>query len=105
MLEIVKMLLGIDATDTLKDELLNHFISQALMAGLSYCNVTSLSIEYNGTIADLAVYLYKNKDSVGYSQKTEGERGITFESGGGAIPENIKLSLPLPRIKVGASDV
>ena len=97
MLEIVKMLLEI--SDDSKDELLNHFINQALMVALSYCNTSALSTEYDGTIADLAVYLYKNKDSVGYSQKTEGERGITFESG--AIPEYIKLALPIPKIKVG----
>ena len=101
MLEIVKMLLEI--SDDSKDELLNHFISQALMVAISYCNVSELSTGYDGTIADLAVYLYKNKDSVGYSQKTEGERGITFESG--AIPEYIKLALPIPIMKVGAYNV
>jgi len=96
MLEIVKMLL--ETPDSSRDELLNHYINQALMVALSYCNVTELSTEYDGTLADLAIYLYKNRDSVGYKQKTEGERGITFENG--AIPEYIKLSLPLPKIKV-----
>lgn len=99
MLEIVKMLLGIDVADTSKDGILNHFINQALKLALSYCNVIELSAEYDGTIAELAVYLYKNKDSVGYKQKTEGERSITFEGGG--IPEYIKSALPLPKIKVG----
>lgn len=103
MLEIVKMLLGIDVADTSKDTILNHFINQALKLVLSYCNVIELPAEFDGTIAELAVYLYKNKDSVGYKQKTEGERSITFEGGG--IPEYIKSVLPLPRIKVGTSDV
>ena len=99
MLEIVKMLLGIDEADTSKDMILNHFINQAIRLALSYCNVSELSAEYDGEIADLAVFLYKNKDSVGYKQKTEGERSVTYESGG--IPENIKSALPLPKIKVG----
>lgn len=99
MLEIVKMLLGIDAADTSKDMILNHFINQALRLALSYCNVSELSAVYDGAIADLAVFLYKNKDSVGYRQKAEGERSVTYEGGG--IPENIKSALPLPKIKVG----
>lgn len=99
MLDIVKMLLGIELIDTSKDGILNHFINQALKVALSYCNVTELSAEYDGTIADLAVYLYKNKDSVGYKQKTEGERSVTYEGSG--VPEYIKSTLPLPRIKVG----
>ncbi|MEA4987648.1 MAG: phage head-tail connector protein [Anaerovorax sp.] len=102
MLETLKMLLGIDLVDTSKDNILNHFINQALRLALSYCNVTELSTEYNGTIADLAKYLYLNKDSVGYEQKVEGERSITYESG---IPEYIKLALPMPKIKVGAYSV
>lgn len=99
MLDIVKMLLGIEAYDDLKDGILNHFINQALKVALAYCNVAELPTEYDDTIADLAVYLYKNKDSVGYKQKTEGERSVTFEGGG--IPEYIKSALPLPKIKVG----
>ncbi len=99
MLEIVKMLLGIDIADTSKDMILNHFINQALRLALSYCNGSELPAEYDGAIADLAVFLYKNKDSVGYKQKTVGERSVIYEGGG--IPENIKSALPLPKIKVG----
>ena len=99
MLEIVKMLLDIDYSDTSKDDILNHYISQALMVALVYCNVTELPADYDGTIADLAVYLYKNRDSVGYKQRVQGERSVLFEGGG--IPESIKSALPLPRIKVG----
>lgn len=102
MIEIVKMLLNIDVADTSKDAILNHFVNQALKLTLSYCNVTILSNDYDGTIAELAVFLYKNKDNVGYKQKTEGERSITFETGG--IPEYIKVALPIPKIKVGCSD-
>lgn len=99
MLEIVKMLLDIDVTDTSKDSILNHFITQALKVALAYCNVLELSTEYDDTIADLAVYFYNNRDSVGYRQMAQGERSVTFEGGG--IPEYIKSALPLPKIKVG----
>ncbi|MCO5385360.1 MAG: phage head-tail connector protein [Desulfosporosinus sp.] len=99
MLEIVKMLLGIEVSDTSKDGILNHFINQALKTALAYCNVTELPPEYDDTIADLAVYFYKNRDSLGYKQQVQGERSITFEGNG--IPEFIKSALPLPKIKVG----
>jgi hypothetical protein len=99
MLEIVKMLLGIEASDTSKDEILNHFISQALKSALAYCNVTELLPEQDDTIADLAVYFYKNRDSLGYKQQIQGDRSVTFEGGG--IPVYIKSALPLPKIKVG----
>ena len=99
MLEVVKMLLGIVVADTSKDDILNHFITQALKIALGYCNLTELPAEYDDTIADLAAYLYNNRDSVGYKQKVQGERSITFEDGG--IPEYIKSALPVPKIKVG----
>ena len=99
MLEIVKMLLSIETSDTSKDDLLNHFINQALKSALAYCNVTELLPEHDDTIADLAVYFYKNRDSLGYKQQIQGDRSVTFEGGG--IPEYIKSALPLPKIKVG----
>ena len=99
MLEIVKMLLGIEAIDTSKDGILIHFINQALKSALAYCNVTELLPEHDDTIADLAVYFYKNRDSLGYKQQIQGDRSVTFEGGG--IPEYIKSALPLPKIKVG----
>jgi len=99
MLEIVKMLLSIETYDTSKDDLLNHFINRAIKTALAYCNVTELSPEHDDTIADLAVYFYKNRDSLGYKQQVQGERSVTFEGGG--IPEYIKSALPLPKIKVG----
>lgn len=99
MLELVKLLLGIETFDISKDDLINHFINQASKIALVYCNVTELPSEHDDTIADLAVYFYKNRDSLGYKQQVQGERSVTFEGGG--IPEFIKMALPLPRIKVG----
>lgn len=96
------MLLGIDISYTLKDNILNHYLNKAVSIVLGYCNVVSIDTKYNDIVADFAVYLYKNKDSVGYKQNTEGERSIQYEIG---IPANIKQALPLPKIKVGGCDV
>ncbi|MBW7572432.1 phage head-tail connector protein [Caproiciproducens faecalis] len=101
MLELVKMLLGIDSTDTSKDKVLDHYITQANKMALLYCNVAAL-VGYDDTVAELTVYLYKNRDSKGYTQKTEGEKSIAFELG---IPESIKAVLPVPKITVGVADV
>jgi hypothetical protein len=99
MIETVKMLLGIDSTDTSKDNILNHYINQALKMALFYCNVSDL-VGYDDTIADFAAYLYKNKDSLGYKQKTEGEKSASYESG---IPAFIKAALPTPKVTVGGA--
>ena len=61
--------------------------------------MTEFLPEQDDTIADLAVYFYKNRDNLGYKQQVQGERSVTFEGGG--IPEFIKSALPLPKIKVG----
>ena len=57
MLEIVKMILEIAASDTSKDGILNHFINQALKSALAYCNVTELVPEHDDTIADIGSLL------------------------------------------------
>jgi len=97
MLEIMKMLLGIDVSDILKDNILNHYLNKARDIILGYCNVDMLPVQYDEVVADYAVYLYKNRDSEGMLKKTEGEKSIIYD---GAIPQSIKLALPLPKIKV-----
>jgi hypothetical protein len=97
-LDLLKRLLGVDLTDVSKDDILTHFLNKARSNILGYCNVDTLPVEYDETVVDYAVYLYKNKDSVGLMQKQEGERSASYEPG---IPQSIRLSLPLPRIKVG----
>ena len=97
MLELMKLLLGISTTDISLDTLLNHFIDKSNTILTGYCNVDILPENYNNVIAQYAVYLYKNRDSEGLTQKTEGEKSVVYE---GAIPASIKLQLPLPRVKV-----
>lgn len=96
-IELMKTLLEIDTLDTTKDNIFEHYINRALQNVLKYCNVQELPIELDGVIVDYAIYLYKNKDSVGMVKKTQGDRGVTYETG---IPESIKAALPLPKIKV-----
>ena len=96
-LELIKSLLNIDSLDTSKDNILEHYLNKAYRTILSYCNVDVLSDVYDSIIVDYAIYLYKNKDNAGVISKRQGERSVTLETG---IPEQIKQSLPLPKIRV-----
>ncbi|SDL24574.1 phage head-tail connector protein [Natronincola ferrireducens] len=98
MLELMKELLEIDLIDSTKDHVLNHFLKKACEVSLGYCNVSELPDKYDDTIVDFAVYLYRNRNNTGLIQKREGEKNATFEIG---VPEEIKLALPPPKIKVG----
>lgn len=97
MLELMKLLLGIQSTDTSLDTLLNYFLDKSTEVILGYCNINLLPEQYDNVVAEYAAYLYKNRDAEGLLRKSEGEKSVAYE---GAIPETIKLALPKPRIKV-----
>ncbi|MCE5344502.1 MAG: phage head-tail connector protein [Eubacteriales bacterium] len=97
MLELVKLLLGILPEDTTKDTLLTHFIEQARLAACACCNVDELSDVYDGTIAELAAYLYRHRENVGVHTQKQGERSSTYEDG---LPQSILAALPLPKVRV-----
>ena len=97
MLELMKLLLGIDSYNVTLDDLLNHFINKARVIVIGYCNIDILPEQYDTVVSQYAAYLYKNRDSEGLLKKTEGEKSVIYE---GAIPYSIRLQLPLPRIKV-----
>ncbi|MET3212157.1 UNVERIFIED_CONTAM: hypothetical protein ABIC26_005173 [Paenibacillus sp. PvR008] len=97
-MDLMKRLLGMEPTDISKDDILIHYLNKARGNILGYCNVANLPVEYDDVMIDYAVYLYKNRDSVGLTHKQEGERSATYETG---IPASILLALPLPKIKVG----
>ena len=97
MLELMKLLIGIDSYNDSLDALLNHFINKARAIILGYCNINILAEEYDSAVVQYAVYLYKNRDSEGLLKKTEGEKSVIYES---EIPCSIRLQLPLPKIKV-----
>jgi hypothetical protein len=97
-LDLLKRLLGVEVTDVSKDVIFTHFLNKARSNILGYCNVVALPLEYDDTVVDYAMYLFKNKDSVGLTDKQEGERSASYEPG---IPQSTRLALPLPKIKVG----
>lgn len=96
-LELMKDILNLDINDFSKDTILEHYLNRAKQSILTYCNVDILDIKYNSVIVDYAVYLYQNRSNTGLTSKKQGERSISLEQG---IPEQIKQSLPLPKIKV-----
>ncbi len=97
-LTLMKELLGVPVEDTSKDNILNHYLNRSRQIILAYCNVSEIPLKYNEVIVEFAIYLYKNRNNIGMTNKREGERSANFEVG---IPENIRLALPLPKIKVG----
>lgn len=101
MLEVLKILLGIETDDYGRDNILNYYLQQARLMAEGYCNVLELPERYDSTIINLALYLYRNQDVLGYSQKTEGERSVGFCSSD--IPDFIKSALPQPRILIGGA--
>lgn len=101
MLEVLKILLGIGTDDTGKDAILQYYLQQARLMAEGYCNITEIPERYDSTVINLALYLYRNQDALGYSQKTEGERSVGFNSSD--IPDFIKTALPQPRIVIGGA--
>ena len=101
MLEVLKILLRMESADTSKDALLQYYLQQARIMAEEFCNITELPERYDSTIINLAFYLYRNQDVLGYSQKSEGERSISLNSSG--IPDYIKEALPKPKIMIGGA--
>lgn len=90
ILDTVKSILNI--SDTSKDAILTHYITNAQNMANHYCNQTVTS--YDDALAELAVYLYRNKDAIGYKNISyTNDKSISFEIG---IPQSIKQALPIP---------
>ncbi|WP_342416694.1 phage head-tail connector protein [Paenibacillus sp. FSL R10-2782] len=98
LMNLMKRLLSMEPTDASKDDILIHYLNKARSNIYGYCNLVMLPVEYDHIMVDYAVYLFKNRDSVGLTNKQEGERSAAYEAG---IPASIRLALPLPKIKVG----
>ena len=99
MLEVLKILLGMATDDISKDAILQYHLQQARLVAEGYCNIIELAERYDSIVINLAYYLYRNQDVLGYSQKTEGERSVGFTSSD--IPDYIKEALPKPKIVIG----
>lgn len=97
MLELLKGILNI--TDNSKDTILNHYLDTSKLSIQSHLNYKEDEMEglFQVQIVNLAKYLYKNKDVVGVSQQSQGSRSMSMEKG---LPQEIKDSLPLPRVRI-----
>lgn len=101
MLDLIKELLGIDIKDNSKDTILNFYMVKAKNAIINYLNINEE--EYNEMNLDnqtieLSMYYYQNKKMTGIKQYSEGTKHRSYEENG--IPESIKTTLPLPKIKL-----
>ncbi|MGF7184961.1 hypothetical protein GGQ84_001046 [Desulfitispora alkaliphila] len=96
-IDLMKYFLGIDFLDGSLDLILEHYLKQSQNSIKTYCNIDEITEDLNSQVIELAVYLYKNRNQTGIVQGAQGSRSQTNERG---IPQNIKDSLPLPRIGV-----
>lgn len=81
----------LDITSDRKDSTLKHYLTRAERTIEKYCG----DIPDQGIIVDLAIFYFKNPD--GIKSESKGGRAKAITDG---IPQNIKDSLPLPKIKV-----
>lgn len=86
-----------------EDIIYKEYIEKAEKSIQSYLNYKSDEFkqakeDFVIQIADLAKYYYRNKDNVGINQMSQGSRSVSYTTKG--IPQEIKDSLPLPRIRV-----
>lgn len=110
MLELIKELLGISLVDISKDTILNFYLTKSKQSIITYKNksytdeafeidIVGECGEFSNQTVELAMYYYKNKDTVGLSSITQG--GRSQSKGSTTIPQDIIMSLGLPFIKVG----
>ncbi|TCT16400.1 gp6-like head-tail connector protein [Natranaerovirga pectinivora] len=96
MLELLRDLLELEA-DEVKESILNLYIDKAEKAIKNYSWLDEIPEELNNSVVELASYFYKNKDSLGIVQQTQGSRNQTNVDG---IPKSILCNLPLPRVRM-----
>jgi hypothetical protein len=101
LLNLLKIILEMDITDSSKDNLLNFYISKSKNAIKNYCVLTEdeyLAANLNNPTAELAMFFYKNKKNSGLKNKSEGSRSFSYTES--AIPTDIKETLPVPKVKL-----
>lgn len=91
MEETFKLLTGCD-----NDALVKHFINKAILAITQYVNNPSIDIDdtFQIAIIELARYYYINRNNVGVSSMSQGNRSVTFNNSNHDIPNEIKAMLP-----------
>lgn len=98
-LNLLKILLQIDGSDISNDAVLNFYITKAKKAIIKFCVISEdeyFNIDLINQTAELALYFYQNKKSLGLKDMTEGTRSKTYIEE--AIPSSILVTLPLPNI-------
>ena len=96
---LLKTILGIDNLDTSKDILLDFYITKAKNGIMEYCVLTDPEYQaanLTNQTAELALFFYQSKKSLGLKDMTEGTRSKTYIEE--AIPSSILVTLPLPNI-------
>ena len=91
MEETFKLLTGCE-----NDTLTKHFINKAIQAITRYVNNPTIDIDdtFQLAIIELARYYYTNRNSIGVSSMSQGNRSVTFNNGNHDIPNEIKAMLP-----------
>ena len=91
MEETFKLLTGCD-----NDTLTRHFIKKSIEAITRYVNNPTIDIDdtFQIAIIELARYYYTNRNSIGVSSMTQGNRSVTYNTSNNDIPNEIKAMLP-----------
>ena len=98
-LSLLKILLEINASDVSMDDLLNFYIVKSKNAIIKFCVMSEteyLNANLTNQTAELALYFYQSKKSLGLKDMAEGTRSKTYIEE--AIPASIAATLPLPNI-------
>ncbi len=91
MLKTIKVLLGISAEDSSKDELLDIMLTTASDMAINYCHIDSLPDGLKGVVVRMAVDIYRaegyGQASGGGSQIVQqvkrGDTAVTYAQSGG----------------------
>lgn len=93
LMELMNTLIG----SSVQSQILEHYIRKAERAIKNYSCIDEIPVDLDDAIIELAIYFYKNRNNIGVIQQSQGSRSQTNKDG---IPDSIKCSLPLPRIRV-----
>lgn len=103
-LDNVKLILGIDSSDTSEDDLLNLYIAKAYDYVIDYCNLDEDKLEndditkINSISEEIVVYKYQNRGTENLKSETLGSHSVSFKD---ELPDAITRQLnKIRRVKV-----
>jgi len=103
LLEDVKTVLGLDITDTSRDDLLNIYIRKGVTLITKYLNasvtVPPLDVEtvYLDALIEFVVQVYKKRGNEGLKSYGQGSRTGSY---GEELSDSVKALLPSPLIRM-----